>query len=180
MIGLPKSEIIYSGFDNLIKVSFSNKKIKNITLSCIDCDTIRPIDIDNNEWLIKANKIGTTIITAKNKKGKEIGKRSFLVIQSPAPTVFLDSMNAQSTISEIPTFIKLELDPVIPITMGFYVKKWTIIVDGVSLYGSGKELTEEVKSLLKIKKSGILILKVDYMSAFGNEKINEIFEFEIK
>jgi hypothetical protein len=89
----------------LIKVSFNNKKIKNVSLTCSGCDTIKPNDLDNNEWLIKANKIGTVIITAKDKKGKEIGKKAFRVMQPPAPTVFLDSINAQSTLSEIPTLV---------------------------------------------------------------------------
>lgn len=180
MIGLPNSEIIYSGFDNLIKVSFNYKKIKNVSLTCSECDTIKPNDLDNNEWLIKANKIGMVIITAKDKKGKEVGKKSFRVMQSPAPIVFLDSIDAQSTLSEIPTLVKLNLHPSVPITMGFVVKKWTIIVDDITIDGSGSKLTKDVAVLLRKNKSGTIIIMVDFMSAFGHETIKEIFQYDIK
>jgi|LakMenEpi03Aug12_release.lakeMendotaPanAssembly.Ray.scaffolds.fasta_scaffold267778_2 hypothetical protein len=180
MIGLPNSEIIYSSFDNLIKVSFNYKKIKNVSLTCSECDTIKPNDPDNNEWLIKANKIGTVIITAKDKKGKEVGKKSFRVMQSPAPIVFLDSIDAQSTLSEIPTLVKLNLHPSVPITMGFVVKKWTIIVDDITIDGSGSKLTKDVAVLLRKNKSGTIIIMVDYMSAFGHETIKEIFQYDLK
>jgi hypothetical protein len=180
IIGLPNSESIYTGYDNLIKVSFNKKRVKNISLTCEGCDTIRPFNLDKNEWLVRANRIGAIIITAKDKKDKEIGAKPFQVMQPPVPTVFLDSINAQSFVSEIPTKIKLELHPSVPVKMGFIVRKWTIILNGITLDGSGSMLSEDVKTLLRKDISGTLILSVDYSSAFGDGTVKEIFQYQIK
>ena len=66
IINTPEIEVIYVGFDNLIKISFNEKKINNIQLECEDCDTIRPIDITNNEWVIRVDKVVPITIKVLN------------------------------------------------------------------------------------------------------------------
>jgi hypothetical protein len=180
IISTPKIGAIYVGFDNLIKVGFNGKKINNIQLVCEECDTIRPIALTKNEWLIRVDKVVPITLKVLNKRGMVIGEKDFKVFNLPEPNVYMDSIDAQSIITKVPNRINLKLDPYIPLHVGFLIKSWTMKINNKEYSGVGNSLTSEVINQINVTKSGILILNINYITPFGNKSINEIFEFRIE
>jgi hypothetical protein len=178
-IGLPYSETIYTGYENLIKISYCNKILKNVTLYCEECDSIRAREKNSNEWLLRTNKVGEVNVIAKNKKGKEIGSKKFYVKEPPPPIVYIDSIDAQSIITKSPSEVNLKLHSSIPLTLFFTVKIWTIQIGDKTFTGYGKKLSKELNALMEKEKSGVLILKLEYFSPSGVHEIKEIFQFSI-
>lgn len=174
-LNFPEFNVIYAGYDVLIKTKY---KLKKMNLSCEGCDTLKKINSTN--WIIKASKSLQINLLLTNKKSKEIERKTIQVIQIPKPTLFLDSVSAETLLTKIPQSFQLILNKSIPLKIGFVVEKWMIDINGKVFVGTGTNLNETVKNQLNEEKKGFLKLTVFYFNPEGRTTTTEIFQFELK
>ena len=183
VISLPHSGAIYTGYANLIEISFTQMKQEEISLECATCDTIYQFNnLEKNQWLlsVKHNNNTTITIIARNKDGIEIGRKEFQLLAPPAPEVILDNVNAKSLILGIPQSIILKIPEGIPVSIGYIVTSWIIEINGKSFSGNGSKLTDDVKNQINVDRSGFLILTIRYHNSIEIVETQEIFQFRIK
>ena len=179
-VTLPNSYIIYAGYDNVIKITFSKKRINGIFLECENCEVIKLLNSKNNEWLLRVSQSKLALIIVKNRSGKEIGRKVFSVLPPPEPVVMLDSNNAQLPLIDIPTKIALVMPKHVPLNASFHVRSWIAVVDKETFEGNGSHFTADLTNYIKTKKSGTLIFRIKYISAFGESEITEIFQYSFE
>ena len=180
IVSLPKSYAIYVGYDNIVKISFNKRRVRKISLECESCEFIKPLNKDKNEWLLRVSEIKPVNIIVKNRRGKEIGSKSFIVLPPPKPVVHLDSLNAQFIVNDIPKRIKLKLPLSIPLNAGYQVRQWTAKIDNKIFKGKGSFITDEVVEYLKKSKTGTIVFNIFYRSAFEENEIKEIFQYSVE
>lgn len=168
------------GYDNIIKISFNKKRVRKISLECKSCELLEPLNNGKNEWLLRVSKIEPVNILVKNRRGKEIGNKRFIVLPPPEPLVHLDSTNAQFILKEIPNKITLELPSYIPLKAGYQVRKWTAEIDDQIFEGRGGLITKELANYIRLTNAGIIIFNINYRSANEENKIKEIFQYTLE
>ena len=180
IISLPESHMIYVGFDNLVKISFNKKRVRKISLECNSCELLKPLNNEKNEWVIRVSKIEPISIFVKNRRGKEIGYKRFVVLPPPKPLVSLDTTNAQTIIKKIPNKITLKLPSTIPLNANYQVIQWTAEVDGQIFEGRGGSINKEMANYIEKTKTGIMIFKINYRGVFEESEIKEIFQYSLE
>jgi hypothetical protein len=92
----------------------------------------------------------------------------------------LDSNNAQLPLIDIPTRIVLVMPTNVPLNTSYHVRSWIAVVDKKIFEGNGSHITTELTNYIKTKKSGTLIFRITYISAFGENEITEIFQYSFE
>lgn len=183
VISLPNSGAIYTGYPNLVQLSFAQNSSEIINLECAECDTIYQFDSPSlNQWLLSVKSINNSTITiiARNQDGIEVGRKAFLLLAPPAPIVLLDNFNASSLILGIPQSITLKIPEGIPVSIIYTVVSWTIQINGKSFSGNGRMLTSEVKNQIDADRCGFFVLTIRYHNSIEIIETKEIFQFRIK
>tara|TARA_B100000508_G_C11352466_1_gene224654 strand:+ start:60 stop:674 length:615 start_codon:yes stop_codon:yes gene_type:complete len=180
IVSLPKSYAIYVGYDNIVKISFNKRRARKISIECESCEFIKPLNKDENEWLLRVSEIKPVNIIVKNRRGKKIGYKSFVVLPPPKPIVHLDSLNAQFIIKDIPNRIKLKLPSSIPLNAGYQVRQWIAKIENKIFRGNGSFISDEVVEYLKKSKTGTIVFNIIYRSAFEENEIKEIFQYSLE
>lgn len=179
-VKLPNTYFIYAGYDNILKVSFNKKSVKNLSLECDNCDTIKPYYIYENEWIIRGVKLGELNIKVNNKKGEEVAQETFYVLPPPEPVVSLNDNSAASLIVKTPTQIALKMPPSIPLRVTFMTLKWEAKIDGKTFSGTGKYLNKDFIDYVTTKKSGTIRFKINYNDPFRENEVIEIFQYSFE
>lgn len=180
IISLPESYVIYVGYDNLVKISFNKRRVRKISLECKSCELLKPLNNESNEWLLRVSKIEPINIVVKNRRGKEIGHKRFIVLQPLPPVVHLDSINAQSIIKKVPESITLEVPSFVPLNAGYIVIQWTAEVNGKKFEGRGRSITSELANHIKLTKTGTIIFTINFRCALEENQIKEIFQYSLE
>ncbi len=173
------------GFSNVVRVSFNEKVLKNITMECNVCDTIYPNPEKENEWIIRIDSLKPATIVVKRRKGifskeKVLKTQNFSVCEVPNPILFLDTLSAEALLTKIPKKLILKLETSIPLTINFLIKSWEIDVNTKKFKGLGNELSPELKEFLAIEKKGLIVINIQYLSPLGKQEMKEIFEFDVE
>ncbi len=179
-VKLPNTYFIYAGYDNIIKVSFNKKSVKNLILKCDNCDTIKPSRVNKNEWIIRGIKVGELNIKVKNEKGEEVARETFYVLPPPDPDVLLDGKSAASLIDKIPSQIELKMPSSIPLILTFMTISWEAKVDGTTFSGTGKHFNKDFIDYITAKRSGTIHFKINYRDPFREDEVFEIFQYSFE
>lgn len=179
-ITLPEMRVFYTGYDNLVEISFQRKKISKIVLECEGCYSIKRIESHSNQWAVVADSVVPLKLTAKTSKGKILAESYFNVFSPPLPTVYLDSIHSQSVLSNVPNTINLKYEASVPLNVKFLVKSWTISINDRVFVGVGKQLTEEVQKYMQSVSQGVLVVEITFFSPSGKQVMKELFEFKMR
>jgi hypothetical protein len=179
IISIPNSNFIYAGYANLIHISLNKRTMRKIALECTGCDTLYQITSDNNsQWAIRANNTSKVIIRAVNQKAKVLSEVELPVLGIPQPNVFLDGLNAQSTLRSLPEQMRVRFNSNIPLTANFPVNRWEILInDNERFAGFGSAIPQIVRDYMKSVKRGTIRIDVSYFTQNGKESVREIFAF---
>lgn len=180
VISLPKLNLMYFGYDNVVEVSFSKRKIKNLRIECDYCDTIRPNPKASTTWFIKPGDSSHLTLTLIRKNGKIAGKQTFKVFTPPTPTMYLDTSRAQGMITSFPKSLKVKHEPHVPLHTVFLTRNWEIRIGNKTFKGAGSEISEEVHDQMKLEQTGVMIISGKFMGPLGSFELKEIFEFAIE
>ncbi|MFK7785554.1 MAG: hypothetical protein AB8B56_10580 [Crocinitomicaceae bacterium] len=181
IISFPHSHAIYTGYDNLIKVALQGKNFEKIQLTCEECDTLyQKHSGQNSAWIVRANTPGKIEINAV-RKNKVISSKEIDVFAVPLPTVYLDDLDAQLTLTTLPNQIGIKLDENIPLSIQFVAVRWDILINNEKQFsGSGHSMTQKVQDYLQKVNKGTMQIDLSYFSPEGEQKIREIFRFHLK
>lgn len=173
----PEVRTLYTEFDNLVRIHSENRKIK---LACTGCDTIYRLSDNKNEWIVRIDQQKTATFIVTDKKERILHKEMIHVIPVPTPSVYLDGIDAQSVLSKMPSIIDLKLDESVPLNVQFLIMHWQININEQAFKGSGRAISEEVKTYIKHTKSGIIHLTITYYDPTGKHEMNDFFAFKLE
>lgn len=177
----PNSVVLYEGYSSVLKVGFTEKRIKKFNLECEGCDTLyQRSENDLTEFVITPADTDKIVLKLKDRKKNVIVERlEIKVTKPPVPTLKIDNQDSQEKIKTIPENLHLENSPNIPITSGYVIMSWTIKIQENIYTGFSSKLTEEVKNIIRLQKKGTIIIEIIYRDVYGKQKMKDIFEFEI-
>lgn len=182
IVSLPYTNALYTGFDNLIQIGHTRALIKQYEIQCEGCDTLYPAKNSfENSWIIRSNNTEKITLRALNKKGKIMGTSEIQVLPLPTPTVYIDGLSAQLTLTSIPNQIGLKYDKTIPLSVNFLVTGWEININDIEKFrGSGRSLSQKVRDFMESEKLGTMVIHLKYFDPTGvSHEMKEIFEFNL-
>lgn len=180
VISLPEVSPMYFGYFNAVEISYKKKKIKNISVECDYCDTIKQHPKISTHWLIMPGDSSHLTLTVKRKNGKVVGKQKFKVFTPPLPNMYLDNINTQSTITSVPKSLRVKYEPYVPLHTVFMTRNWEIEIGEETFKGSGSGITEEVHNQLKKEGIGVMVISATFVGPYGPFLLKDIFEFAIE
>lgn len=181
VLSFPNSVVLYEGYSSVLKVGFTEKRIKKFNLECEGCDTLyQRSENDLTEFVIAPADTDKIVLKLKDRKKNIIVERfEIKVTKPPVPTLKIDNQDSQEKIKTIPENLHLENSPNIPITSGYVIMSWTIKIQENIYTGFSSKVTEEVKNRIRQQKKGTIIIEIIYRDVYGKQKMKDIFEFEI-
>lgn len=180
VFSLPDMNAMYVGYDNVVELGFTKKAIRNITIDYDNCDTIRQHPTNPSQWIIRPATADSLTLTVRNKKGKVIGQKKYVVLSPPEPDLHLNTGDAQDVIRTVPTSLIVKYDPSVPLHTVFMIRSWEVSIGDQTFSGRTGNFTKEVGDYLRSKGSGTMIINVTYMGPDGEKFLKELFEFDIR
>jgi hypothetical protein len=181
VLHFPNSVVLYEDYSSILKVGFTEKRIKKFKLECEGCDTLyQKSENDPTEFVVTpgdTNKIVLKLIDRR--KNIIVEQLEIKVTKPPLPTLKIDNQDSQEKIKIIPENLHLENSPNVPITAGYVIISWTIKIQDKIYTGFTSKLSEEVKNSIRQKNKGTMIIEVIYRDVYGKQEMKDIFEFEI-
>lgn len=181
VLNFPNSVVLFAKYSSILKVGFTEKKIKKFSLECDGCDTLyQRSENDLTEFVITPSDTNKIELKLKDRRKNIIVERlEIKVTKPPVPTLKIDNQDSQEKIKTIPENLRLENSPYVPIISGYVIISWTIKIQENIYTGFSSKLTEEVKKSIRLQNIGTMIIEVTYRDVYGKQKMKEIFEFEI-
>jgi hypothetical protein len=173
----PEVQTLFQGYANRLIVSFTNKKQKKFSVSCLECDSL--FKLKDGSFILKVGMVDEITLVAVNRKNEIVNSKKFKVFEIPLPLLRLDKYEPFSKIDSVPSKINLKLSPEVPLNIGFFIQNWKITIDEKTISGRGSEITEEAKNFILENKTGMLIIDVEFSDPFRKRKITEAFFLDL-
>lgn len=169
----PENQMLFQGYDILLSIGFKVKKVNQLTVVCAACDTL--IKLKDGKYLVRPGMNESITVQAFDKKRKLVATKSFKIYKIPMPIMRLDHFEAFSEVDSLPKEIHLKLSPEVPLNMGFAILSWSITLEGITVVGSGRLLSQEAKKLMQEKKKGMMIVEVHFRDVVEKRILKEGF-----
>ncbi len=173
----PEIQTLFQGYDHLLSIGFKDKSVKQLRLVCAECDTI--IKLKDGNYIVRPGMKENVTIQVFDRKKKLVSSESFKVFKIPMPIMRLDNFEAFSEVDSLPIEISLNLSPEVPLRIGFPIFNWSISIEGKTVFGSGRLLSEEAKKLMLEKKKGMMIVEVHFRDVFEKRILTEGFTLNL-
>jgi|GEM_PF-6677091 len=182
---LSKKHHVYLGHEAVLYLNSKKGDVENLTLKCIECDTIYLDDTLSNSWIITTDSTKRVDISVLDENQNIIRKAKFKVLPVPIPTVYLDRCSEKEIVTEFPMddyhyrmFLLLDRKYKVNCVLG--INDWYVKIDDKVFSGNGSSLSRGVRYYMNMIKKGVILLNINYSDELGVNSLKRRIRFKLK
>ncbi|GAB5418662.1 MAG: hypothetical protein Crog4KO_04190 [Crocinitomicaceae bacterium] len=170
VIESPELNVLYLGYENLVRVFVSDLGDSEIQLTSPNCRIV-PSKFEENEFYVipkNGKKTTLTISLIDNDSTVTLlNEKEYRIQPLPVPTEFLGPTESGGKAHLCFKELKIAYPKEFPLESNFKIMSWRFYSDFGSAEGQGSDISSAVSIFEKIDKETILYFSIDYASPAG-------------
>lgn len=144
-------DILYRGFENKVQLKGCDK---NAELVSDDCT----ITSDKESYIVKLREsLKEVVLHVVAASGDTLNSKTYKCLNLPAPTMFLGAASSGSYADRSSKLIQVKYAQDVPLKSEFRITAWELEMNDAKLKGTGFELDENARIMLRMGKKGDII-----------------------
>lgn len=141
------TDILYRGFKNEIDL----KDCKDVADIVSDVCTVEKLD---GKFIVKTGKTNNAVLHVISSSGDTLNSKVYRCLNLPSPTVFLSGSESGGYANKSSGIVQVKYGAGIPLKESFKVTAWELRMNDATVKGSGFQLNENAKLVLRSGNKG--------------------------